>query len=130
VSIELEVLGWSVCLGLLHIGIAATLVTQQRGLKWNAGNRDGEVKVLTGVAGRADRASRNFLETFPFFAAAVLAVVMLGKNTSHTAFGAELYFWARLAYLPIYLIGVPYLRTLVWGAAMAGMVILIVQWLA
>jgi uncharacterized MAPEG superfamily protein len=129
-SIELEVLGWSVCLGLLHIGIAATLVTQQRGLKWNAGNRDGEVKVLTGVAGRADRASRNFLETFPFFAAAVLAVVMLGKNTSHTAFGAELYFWARLAYLPIYLIGVPYLRTLVWGAAMAGMVILIVQWLA
>jgi uncharacterized MAPEG superfamily protein len=129
VSIELEVLGWSVCLGLLHIGIAATLVTQQRGLKWNAGNRDREVKVLTGVAGRADRASRNFLETFPFFAAAVLAVVVLGKNTSHTAFGAELYFWARLAYLPIYLIGVPYLRTVVWGAAMAGMVILILQWL-
>jgi uncharacterized MAPEG superfamily protein len=129
VPIELEVLGWSVCLGLLHVGIAAALVTQQRGLKWNAGNRDGEVKVLTGAAARADRASRNFLETFPFFAAAVLAVVVLGKNTSHTAFSSELYFWARLAYLPVYLIGIPYLRTVVWGAAMAGMVILIVQWL-
>jgi uncharacterized MAPEG superfamily protein len=129
VSIELEVLGWSVCLGLLHIAIAATLVTQQRGLKWNAGNRDGEVKALTGAAARADRASRNFLETFPFFAASVLAVVVLGKNTSHTAFGSELYFWARLAYLPVYLIGVPYLRTAVWAAAMAGMLILIVQWL-
>jgi uncharacterized MAPEG superfamily protein len=129
VSIELDVLGWSVCLGLLHIAVAATLVTQQRGLKWNAGNRDGEVKVLTGAAARADRASRNFLETFPFFAAAVLAVVLLGKNTSHTAFGTELYFWARLAYLPVYLIGVPYLRTVVWAAAMAGMGIVIFQWL-
>jgi uncharacterized MAPEG superfamily protein len=129
VSIELEVLGWSVCLGLLHVAIAAALVTQQRGLEWNAGNRDGEVKVLTGAAARAERASRNFLETFPFFAAAVLAVVVLGKNTSHTVFGSELYFWARLAYLPVYLIGIPYLRTVVWCAAMAGTVILIVQWL-
>jgi uncharacterized MAPEG superfamily protein len=129
VSIELKVLGWSVCLGLLHIAIAATWATQQRGLKWNAGNRDGELKVLTGAAARADRASRNFLETFPFFAAAVLALVVLGKNTAHTAFGAELYFWARLVYLPVYIIGIPYLRTLVWGAVMAGMAILIVQWL-
>jgi uncharacterized MAPEG superfamily protein len=129
VSIELEVLGWSVCLGLLHITIAAALATQQRGLKWNAGNRDGDGKALTGTAARADRASRNFLETFPFFAAAVLAVVVLGKNTTHTAFGSELYFWGRLAYLPVYIIGVPYLRTVVWAAAMAGMVILIVRWL-
>ena len=127
--IELKILGWSVCLGLLHVAIAATLITQQRGLRWNAGNRDGEPKALTGLAARADRASRNFLETFPFFAAAVLAIAVLGKNTSQTAFGAELYVWARLAYLPVYIIGIPYLRTLVWSAAMAGIVILIVEWL-
>jgi uncharacterized MAPEG superfamily protein len=128
VSIELKMLGWSVCLGLLHIAIAATLATQQRGIKWNAGNRDGEAKALTGATGRADRASRNFLETFPLFAVAVLAVVMLGKNTAHTAFGSEMYFWARLAYLVVYLIGIPYVRTLVWTAAMAGLTILVVQW--
>lgn len=127
--IELKILGWTVCLGLLHIAIAATLATQQRGLKWNAGNRDGEAKVLAGMAARADRASRNFLETFPFFAAAVLAVLMLGKNASPTAFGAQLYFWARVAYLAVYLIGIPYLRTIVWTAAMAGMVMFIVAWL-
>jgi uncharacterized MAPEG superfamily protein len=129
VSIELKVLGWSVCLGLLHLAIAATLATQQRGLKWNAGNRDGEVKVLTGMAARADRASRNFLETFAFFVAAVLAVFVLGRSNSQTVFGSELYFWARLAYLAVYLIGIPYLRTVVWAAAMAGMGVLIVQWL-
>ena len=64
---ELKMLAWSIFLGLAYILIAATLGTQQRGLKWNAGNRDGEEKPLTGVAARASRASRNFLETFPFF---------------------------------------------------------------
>jgi uncharacterized MAPEG superfamily protein len=128
-SIELKMLGWSVCLGLIHIAIAASLSTRQRGLKWNAGSRDGEPKALTGIAARANRASRNFLETFPFFAAAVLAVVLQGSNNAHTAFGSELYFWARLVYLPVYLIGIPYVRTAVWAVAIWGLVTLIVQWL-
>ncbi len=127
-SIELKMLGWSVCLGLIHIVIAASLATQQRGLKWNVGNREGEAKALTGAAARADRACRNFLETFPFFAAAVLALVVSGRNNAHTVFGSELYFWARLVYLAVYLIGIPYFRSVVWGGAIVGLVILIVQW--
>jgi uncharacterized MAPEG superfamily protein len=123
--IELKMLGWSVCLGLLYVLVAASLATQQRGLKWNAGNRDGEPKPLTGVAARANRASRNFLETFPFFAAAVLAVVLQGSNTAHTATGTELYFWARLVYLPVYMIGIPYLRTLVWAVSFVGLLMVV-----
>jgi uncharacterized MAPEG superfamily protein len=124
-SIELKMLGWSICLGLVYVGVAATLVTQQRGLKWNAGNRDGELKPVTGTAARAERASRNFLETFAFFAAAVLAVSAQGSLTPHTAMGTELYFWARLVYLPVYLIGIPYLRTLIWGVSIWGLVMLL-----
>jgi len=122
-AIELKLLGWSVVLGLLYVFVAAGLATQQRGLKWNASNRDGEPKPLTGVAARAGRANHNFLETFPFFAAAVLAVTL--ANTAHTALGSELYFWARAAYLPIYLIGIPYLRTLVWAVSLWGLLQLI-----
>ena len=44
-----------------------------------------------------ERASRNFLETFPFFAAAVLAVVLTQRTSPETALGAQVYFWARLA---------------------------------
>ncbi|HEY2779277.1 MAG TPA: MAPEG family protein [Steroidobacteraceae bacterium] len=128
-SIELTMLGWSVCLGLLHIAIAASLSTQQRGLKWNAGNRDSEAKALTGMAARSERACRNFLETFPFFAAAVLAITFQGSSTAQTVFGSELYFWARLAYLAVYLIGIPYLRTVVWAASLGGLLTLIVRWL-
>jgi uncharacterized MAPEG superfamily protein len=120
-AIELKWLVWSIVLGLVYVLIAASFATQQRGLKWNASNRDGEPKPLTGSAARAARASHNFLETFPFFAAAVLAVLLSKANTPHTASGAALYFWARLAYLPIYIVGIPYLRTLVWAVSIVGL---------
>lgn len=128
-SIELKMLAWSACLGLIQIAIAAALATQQRGLKWNVGNRDGEPKVLTGVAARAGRASWNFLETFPFFLAAVLALSLRSAGNEHSALGAELYFWGRLAYLPVYLIGIPYLRTGLWVVSIVGLLMLIGQWL-
>ena len=119
-TIEVKMLAWSIVLGLAYVLIAACLATQQRGLKWNAGNREGDTKPLTGVAARADRASKNFLETFPFFAAAVLAIVLAHRNTDHTALGAQIYFWARVVYWPVYAAGIPYLRTAVWIVALWG----------
>ena len=74
------------------------------------------------MAARVDRALRNFLETFPFFAAAVLAVVATQRTDADTALGAQLYFWARLAYVPIYAAGIPYLRTVVWAVGFWGIV--------
>lgn len=118
--IEVNMLAWSIVLGLAYVLAAAGLATLQRGVKWNAGNREGEVKPLTGVAARAERASRNFLETFPFFAAAVLAVVLMHRNSEHTALGAQIYFWARLAYWPVYAVGIPYVRSAVWVVALWG----------
>jgi uncharacterized MAPEG superfamily protein len=119
--VELKILGWCIALGLVHVFVGAGFATAQRGLAWNASNRDGDPKPLTGAAARAVRANLNFLETFAFFAAAVLAVVAANKTTAHTALGAELYFWARVAYLPIYIIGIPYLRTLVYAVSIWGL---------
>ena len=124
-TIEIKMLAWSVFLGLAHVLGAAGIATHQRGLKWNAGNRDGEVKPLTGIAVRAAAANRNFLETFAFFAAAVLAVVVTHHETAHTALGAQIYFWARVAYVPVYAAGISYLRTLIWVVSMAGLVMVL-----
>ncbi len=124
-SIELKMLAWSIILGLVQVLIAATLATQQRGLKWNASARDGVPLPLSGVAARVDRASHNFLETFVFFAAAVLAVVVAQKASPTTALGVQLYFWARLIYLPTYAAGIPYLRTLVWAASLVGLLMIV-----
>jgi uncharacterized MAPEG superfamily protein len=125
-SIELQMLVWAIVLGLVHIVIAASLATQQRGLGWNASARDGVPAPLTGVAGRMDRASSNFLETFGFFAAAVLVLTLAQRNNAHSALGAQLYFWARVAYLPVYAAGIPYLRTLIWTASAAGLLMVLV----
>lgn len=124
-AVELQVLGWSIVLGLVYVLFAVTLVTLQRGLGWNASNRDGETKPLSGPAARADRASRNFLETFGFFVAAVLAVVLAQRSNAHTVLGVQLYFWARVVYLPVYTIGIPYLRTLVWTVSIVGIVMVL-----
>jgi uncharacterized MAPEG superfamily protein len=124
-TVEIKMLAWSIYLGLAYVLIAATLTTQLRGLSWNVGNRDGNSPPLTGAAARAQRACRNFLETFAFFAAAVLAVVLMKVTSAHTALGAQLYFWARLVYLPVYVIGIPYLRSAVWGVSFLGILMLV-----
>ncbi len=129
-SIEIKYLAWSIALGIVSVLVAATLGTAQRGVMWNIGNRDGAAAPLIGAAARAHRASRNFLETFPFFAAAVLAVVLTHVNSAHTAMGAMLYFWARLIYLPVYIIGIPFLRTLVFAVSLYGIVLLLLPLLA
>ncbi|MHB8448228.1 MAG: MAPEG family protein [Rudaea sp.] len=118
--IELTMLAWAVVVGLIYVLVAASLCTWQRGILWNAGNRDGDAKPLNKYAARAARASTNFLETFVFFAAATLAVVAAGKANAHTVLGAQVYLWARVAYLPCYIVGIPYLRTAIWIAALWG----------
>jgi uncharacterized MAPEG superfamily protein len=120
-TVETQMLAWSTALGIVHLLIAASLSTMQRGLKWNAGPRDGVPAALTGVAARVDRAWRNFLETFGFFAVAVIVVVISGRANAETALGAQLYFWARVAYVPVYAAGIPFLRTLVWAVSLWGM---------
>ena len=121
---EITVLACSVILGLVYVMTAGALSTGQRGLKWNAGNRD-QGAPLTGAAARAARAQANFMETFPFLAAALLAVVLAGKASTVSALGADLYFWGRVLYLPTYIVGIPYLRTAIWLVSLAGLVMIL-----
>jgi len=116
----LQMRGGSGLLGIVSVLFAAARGTGQRGLRGNVGTRAGAPEPLRGPAARAARASHNFLETFAFFAAATLAVVATQQTDAHTAIGAQVYFWARLAYLPIYVVGIPYLRTAVWAASLWG----------
>lgn len=111
-------------LGLFQLMIAARTGNHQRGLAWNVGARDEPPPPVSKVAGRLERASRNFMETFPFFAVAIL---LLGLNNRHgvaTVLGSEIYVAARLIYLPLYGFGVPGLRTLVWLVSLLAILLL------
>jgi uncharacterized MAPEG superfamily protein len=63
---------------------------------------------------RADRAYVNAVETFAPFAALVIVVHLAGKANETTAFWAMAYFWLRLAHAVVYLLGIPYVRTLLF----------------
>ena len=67
------------------------------------------------------RDRRRRRRTVTGVAAAVLAVVLTQRTSGDTALGAQVYFWARLAYLPLYAAGIPYVRTLVWAASFWGL---------
>jgi uncharacterized MAPEG superfamily protein len=97
-TIELFLLAASVVLGIVYIIIVSHLQSEQRGYRWTASSRDQSVAPLTGIAGRAERALRNYLETFPFFAAAVLVVNVTNVHSCLTVWGAHFYFWGRIAY--------------------------------
>ena len=124
-TIELSLLAWSAVLGLVQIALVATCSVTRRGLAWATSARDGTAPALGIVASRLDRARGNFLETFPFFVALVLANHVLQQHDSLTVLGAQLYFWARVAYVPAYAAGIPYLRTLIWSVSIVGLVLLL-----
>jgi uncharacterized MAPEG superfamily protein len=63
---------------------------------------------------RADRTYLNAVETFAPFAALVIIAHVTGKADATTAFCAICFFWLRLAHAVVYLLGIPYVRTLVF----------------
>jgi uncharacterized MAPEG superfamily protein len=125
-SIELYALCVSVILGLVHIVLASHAASLQRGYRWTASARDGAAPPLTGVAGRLDRALDNFLETFPLFAALVLAAHLSGANGALSKWGVILYVAGRVVYLPLYAFGVYLVRSLAWNVATAGILLLLI----
>lgn len=124
-SVEITMLVFAMILGLLNLMIAARLGNGQRGAKWNVGPRDEPSPPVSAVAGRLERAFRNFMETFPFFAAAVLIGAVIDRHNWASIIGTQLYFVSRVIYVPLYGFGVPGIRTLVWLFALIGLILTI-----
>ena len=121
--IEIVYLGLSIGLGLATILIYGLVADLSFGLRYGAGPRDAPPPGDSLLRGRLSRAVSNFAETFGLFAAGVIACVVLERTGPMTALGAALYFWGRLAYVPLYAFGVPWLRSVAWFVSIAGIVL-------
>lgn len=122
-SIELQYLIFAVFLVLLQMVLQSVAGFLTIGLKGAVGSRDDEV-LTTGIGGRFERAYYNMLETFPVFAALVLTVHVSESWDTTSALAVQLYFWARVAYIPLYVSGIPFLRSIAWVVSMVGIVML------
>jgi uncharacterized MAPEG superfamily protein len=125
-AMEFTMLGLSIALGLLHV-ILSHAASLRHGYGWPADASSAAAAPLTGMATRLDSTMRNYLETFTFFAAAVMLSHNVGGRASFMAVGSQLYFYSRLAYLPLCVFGVPYLRSAVWTLSVLGIALVLLS---
>ena len=120
---ELTYLLYAAILLVAHCLIQATFSDLSKGIGWALGPQD-EARDQSVFAGRLQRALRNYLETLPAFIALAAIIAITGQGTETTAMGAALYFWARVAYIPCYVSGVPVIRSIAWFVSLAGLALM------
>jgi uncharacterized MAPEG superfamily protein len=123
---EIVLLGWSVVLLLVQLTLQAAAGVIEFGPPYAFSARDEGKRPQHVIGARLGRAFHNLLETYPAFVALALALAVTGKTGGMGATGAQIWFWARIVYVPLYAFGVPYLRTLVWTIAAVGLVMMLI----
>ena len=123
---ELTYLWATLILALVQIFLPAGARTKEFGSKWNAGARDNTPASTKPLTGRLERAQANLYETLPIFIGAVLLTHFVGISSHLTLWGTALYFWGRVAFVPIYALGIPYIRSLIWLVSLVGLVMILV----
>ena len=114
---ELAVINWAL---ILAASLIKAKAWKPSGMRTAMGNRD-EAVDCSGFPARTDRAARNMLENMVLFTALVVAASAGNVTSPDVELGARIFFWARLVYIPIYMIGIPVARTAVWAISIIGM---------
>jgi uncharacterized MAPEG superfamily protein len=124
-SIELTYLIWSAALGFAYLAVQSTVYRLDYGIEFAGSQRDNE-RPPNKWAARGEKALRNFLETYGLFIAMAVATEISGRSDGLTQWGTQIWFWARVAYLPAYFVEVPLVRSAFWLVSMIGLVMLFI----
>ncbi len=120
-TIELTMLALSVALLFVLVQIQATAGVQAQGLMPMAGPRD-HLKEPSTWQARTKRCVDNHREGLIMFAPLILIAAQLGVSNTLTVWGAQLFFYSRLAHAVVYLAGLPMIRPLFWAIGIVGTV--------
>jgi uncharacterized MAPEG superfamily protein len=115
--VHMAVVTW---LTLLAAGLIRVKAWTPAGTLLAFGNRD-NLPEASALAGRAERTARNTLENFVLFAVIALIAQAAAPQSPRILLGAQVFFGARLLFIPIYYAGIKYLRTVVWLASIGGL---------
>jgi len=104
----------------LTIPMLIDLLTGNTNLTYLLSSRDSSSKPSI-YAQRANRASRNLLETLPIFIGISILSLIGEVDNSFVAL-----FWLilRAIYIPIYILGINYLRTGIWAASLICLILM------
>ncbi|SFH88474.1 MAPEG family protein [Modicisalibacter xianhensis] len=118
---ELTLLAWTLVLAIVQILLPAMWRNRETGIDYNTGPRDEPGPPMGKITARLFRAQRNLFETLPLFIGAILIAHVGGQTGALTLWGAWLYFLARVVYVPLYALGIPWIRSMVWVVALLGL---------
>jgi len=123
-SIELVCLEISILLFIAHVVCQAVAAAGEYGQPFLFSPRDRQPDARGVAVGRATRALHNFVENYGPFVAMDLALIVTG----HTGgWGAVVWIVARIVYLPLYLIGIPVIRTGCWSISILGLLMMLAR---
>ncbi len=126
-TIELTYLFWSALLAIVQLLIASAGTLGRVGLDAAVGNREDMPATFPGWVGRARRAHTNLIENLVVFAILVIAAHLAERNNDMTALGAMIFFWARVGFAAAYILGIIWVRSLLWFIAFVGMILIALQ---
>jgi uncharacterized MAPEG superfamily protein len=115
---------WSLAVYGLYLGAQSLIFRWHFGIEFAASARDAAPKDEGDLLGRAERALKNFQETWLSFVILALVAHLADPGDVVVFWGAVIYLVARVVYLPLYLWGVFMIRSLVWNVATIGLAIM------
>ena len=116
---ELTMLALSVALLFVLVLIQATAGTQAQGLMKMANARD-DLGPPSVWQARTKRCVDNHREGLIMFAPLVLIAAHMDISNTMTVWGAQLFFYSRVAHAVTYLAGLPYIRPVFWSVGIVG----------
>jgi uncharacterized MAPEG superfamily protein len=122
---ELTCLELSVVLWLLHVLVQATVGNVELPFGYLFTSRDKPAAASGLLFGRATRALANYVENLTPFVAVALALVATQRTGGAGAIGSTIWILARIVYLPVYVFGIIYVRTIIWGISIIGLVMML-----
>lgn len=122
--LEVQILGWAALLAVAQLFLFAVPANLQLGSHYLAGPRDERCE-LSGVAARLQRAFLNHVEGLVIFTAAVVVVALGDASSAVTRGCAILYLVARVAYVPVYALGLRWIRSAVWAVGFLATLVMI-----
>ena len=109
----------------ITIPVLISLLTNNLKLSYLFSSRDDAVNTSKYID-RANRALKNLFETLPIFIGLILLSII---NDVDNSLLAMMWLLARIIYVPVYIVGIKYLRTGIWAIALICLIIMSVNFL-
>ena len=109
----------------ITVPLLISLSTNNVKLSYLFSSRDSEANTSIYID-RANRSLNNLFETLPIFIGLVFLSII---NDVDNSLLAMIWLLARIIYVPVYIVGINYLRTGIWAIALICLIIMSVNFL-